>query len=227
MKNPTLVALASAALVMVSVWSAGPAAADGKHVFRGPSHQHHHNQLHSVPPKHFPPPRFHHKHHGHSGHHGFKQHGQFGHHGFKNHGHFGWGGGAFITSPGIVYSAPAYVPPPPVYVPTPVYVPSPPAYAPPVSSAPLPSETVIEFPDGRYELRGDGISVPYRWVWVPKPPMTPPSDVTPSSAPKATADPPRPLEVFRWTDEAGVVHLTDRLEKVPEAYRAKVTKSQS
>src|SRR5262245_13335281 len=29
------------------------------------------------------------------------------------------------------------------------------------------SATVVQ-PDGRYELRGDGVGTPYHWVWVPK-----------------------------------------------------------
>jgi hypothetical protein len=30
------------------------------------------------------------------------------------------------------------------------------------------------YPHGRYVLRGDGITVAYRWVWVPNPPPSPP-----------------------------------------------------
>jgi hypothetical protein len=213
MKNLTLVALASAALVTAGLWFPDPAEADGRNVFRGPSHPQH-NRLHAAPPKHFPPPRFNHGHHGNN---------HFGRFGTKHYGSFGGGWyGGYIASPGIVYSSP----PPPVYVPTPVYVPSPPS-APPVSSVPTPSETVIEFPNGRYELRGDGITTPHRWVWVPNPPAAPPSDATSGSTPKAAPEPTPRIDVFRWTDEAGVVHLTDRLDKVPEAYRAKVTKSKS
>jgi hypothetical protein len=215
MKKLTCVALAFAALAMAAVWSPDPAAAaDGRSGFRGPGHQ---DRLHSVPPKVYPPPRFHNRFQGQ-------------HFGNKPYGQFGWGGGYYggvYASPGIVYSEPAYAPPPPVYVPTPVYVPSPPAYPPPASSVPTPGETVIEFPNGRYELRGDGITAPHRWVWVPNPPTAPPSNGTSPSAPRAAPEPTPRIDVFRWTDENGVVHLTDRLDKVPEAYRAKVTKSQS
>ena len=60
---------------------------------------------------------------------------------------------------------------------------SPPAYG---SLPPVPFSTttfgaaptrpsVIEFPTGRYELRGDGISTPYVWVWIPNPPPPPES----------------------------------------------------
>jgi len=62
--------------------------------------------------------------------------------------------------PVVVYSSP-----PPVYVPaTVVTVPSPPP----------PSPTVVHYPHGRYELRGDGVSQPYLWVWIPNPPPPPP-----------------------------------------------------
>ena len=44
-----------------------------------------------------------------------------------------------------------------------------------------PTVTVVQYPQGRYELRGDGVSVPYYWVWVPvfyaaapPPPLPPP-----------------------------------------------------
>lgn len=30
-----------------------------------------------------------------------------------------------------------------------------------------PSVTVVQYPTGRYELRGDGAAVPFYWVWVP------------------------------------------------------------
>ena len=204
MTKAALVGLASVVVGMCTVVTADPALADGKQGFRGHSHQ---NRLHSVPPQRFEPRRFDHKHH--HGHHRF--HGQ------------GYG---IVAPPAIIYSAPAYVPPAPTYVPTPVHVPSPPAYAPPMSSAPAPTETVIEFPNGRYELRGDGINSPHRWVWIPNPPDAPPFEATPRSA-AVPAEPTRRIEVFRWTDESGAVHLTDRLDKVPEAYRAKVTKPQS
>ena len=32
----------------------------------------------------------------------------------------------------------------------------------------------VVFPEGRYVLQGDGIDVPYRWVWIPNPPTAPP-----------------------------------------------------
>src|SRR5207244_2943713 len=51
------------------------------------------------------------------------------------------------------------------------------AYAPPLPVAPAPPPSmpsVVEYPTGRYELRGDGEASPYTWVWVPKPPPAAP-----------------------------------------------------
>ena len=94
-------------------------------------------------------------------------------------------------------------------------------YAPPggaVSVAPAPPD-VIEYPNGRYELRGDGGATPYRWVWIPNPPSGPPpaAPPPPGAASEAT--------LYRWTDEQGAVHWTDRWDAVPEAYRSQAKKS--
>ena len=35
-------------------------------------------------------------------------------------------------------------------------------------------EREVVFPEGRYVLQGDGIDIPYRWVWIPNPPTAPP-----------------------------------------------------
>jgi hypothetical protein len=37
---------------------------------------------------------------------------------------------------------------------------------PPVVSPP-PAPAVVQYAGGRYELRGDGVSAPYRWDWIP------------------------------------------------------------
>lgn len=59
-----------------------------------------------------------------------------------------------------------YAPYPTVYtLPAPVVVTAPP---------PAPMATVVQYPHGRYELRGDGLTVPYQWVWIPNPPPPPP-----------------------------------------------------
>jgi hypothetical protein len=55
-----------------------------------------------------------------------------------------------------------------------------PAASPPttVVVAPTASERVVSYPEGRYELRGDGTAAaPYYWVWIPAgatPPAPPP-----------------------------------------------------
>ncbi len=56
-----------------------------------------------------------------------------------------------------------------------------------------PTVTVVPYPNGRYELRGDGITVPYYWAWVtaqlyiapPPPPVVPPAapDMPPVGSP--------------------------------------------
>jgi hypothetical protein len=118
--------------------------------------------------------------------------------------------------------APVYAAPPPVYAP-PVY--APPAYA---SPAPPSVPRVVEFPTGRYELRGDGVSSPYAWVWIPNPPVAPPPPPPPSTPPAPSAATPehgprrapsQTAALYRWTDERGVTTWTDSLEKVPTRYR--------
>ena len=84
---------------------------------------------------------------------------------------------------------------------------------------PMPS--VIEYPTGQYELRGDGMSLPYQWVWIPNPPLGPPPDAP------AAPGPVRHTELYRWTDETGAVHWTDRLDAVPQQHRAQTTKLRS
>jgi hypothetical protein len=83
-----------------------------------------------------------------------------------------------------VYAAPVYaVPAYPVYVERPVYyqhVYPQQAYAPPPTHP-----TVINYPHGRYELRGDGIQTPYQWVWIPNPPPPPPPPAAPPAPPSS------------------------------------------
>jgi hypothetical protein len=105
---------------------------------------------------------------------------------------------------------------PSVYVSPTVVVPGPVAAAPP---AVPPMPRVVEHPTGRYELRGDGTATPYEWVWVPNPPPAPP----PAVAPPPSGEPPAGSsgrgETYRWTDAEGTTFLTNRLERVPEAFR--------
>jgi hypothetical protein len=170
-------------------------------------------------------------------------------HSFKGH-HFGprhfvrpFVPFAIAAAPAVVYAAPyyapsvSYAPPafydPPAYYAPPTYYSPPPAYPPRgggLSVAPM--ETVVQYSHGRYELRGDGIAAPYRWVWIPNPPPPPPVAPPPSAEPPAAppssngsngsdgTSPGRKSELYRWTDGAGVIHWTDRLDAVPERYRA-------
>jgi hypothetical protein len=144
---------------------------------------------------------------------------------FDGHPHHGFGHRrAFpvFLAPSVVLEpsvlAAPYVIAPPVYAPPPAYA------APPAASVPR----VVEFPTGRYELRGDGVYSPYAWVWIPNPPAAPPPPPPPSAppgSPAAAPDPrPRPApsrtaSLYRWTDERGVTTWTDSLEKVPARYR--------
>ncbi|HTY79489.1 MAG TPA: hypothetical protein VMI34_16810 [Candidatus Bathyarchaeia archaeon] len=49
------------------------------------------------------------------------------------------------------------------------------------AAAPAPADRVITYPEGRYQLYGDGTRIPYYWVWIPSgsnpapaPPAPPP-----------------------------------------------------
>jgi len=84
----------------------------------------------------------------------------------------------------VVAPAPVYYPPPPVYyAPSPAYS-APPvygnqAYAGPTSAQPR----VIQYPHGRYVLRGDGVVTAYQWAWIPNPPIPPPPAGPPPAPP--------------------------------------------
>ncbi len=49
-----------------------------------------------------------------------------------------------------------------------------------VAPPPPPMPTVVQYPHGRYELRGDGTTTQYHWVWIPNPPPPPPAAAPPS-----------------------------------------------
>lgn len=97
-------------------------------------------------------------------------------------------------------------------------------YAQPVDrTAPPPPPSgpnVVQYPMGRYELRGDGMSTPYTWVWIPNPPPPPPPGPPPAGPFSGDPSMARRSQLYRWTDDQGVMHLTDRLEGVPPQYRA-------
>jgi hypothetical protein len=62
-----------------------------------------------------------------------------------------------VSPPQVVYTAPQVV------------------YQQPQVATPLPAiQRTVEFPHGRYELRGDGVTVAYQWIWIPKVPPVPP-----------------------------------------------------
>lgn len=52
----------------------------------------------------------------------------------------------------------------------------------PVVVAGAPADRVVNYPDGRYQLYGDGKSVPYYWVWIPTG-ATPPAPPAPPRVP--------------------------------------------
>ncbi len=134
----------------------------------------------------------------------------------------------------VVYSAPAVYNSPAVYAP-PAVDDSPPVARAPVTgavSAPSPPATpsVIEYPTGRYELRGDGVTVLYTWVWIPNPPPAPPESAppAPAPAPAPAADDPGPgrqSQLYRWTDAQGVTHWTNRADAVPDEHRGQAKRS--
>src|SRR5580765_4760793 len=82
-----------------------------------------------------------------------------------------YGSLGYDDGPSAGYDPPVAYAPPPVYARPPAY-PPPPAYS-AAPSVPFSTTTVavaptrsgtIDFPTGRYELRGDGMSTPYAWV---------------------------------------------------------------
>ena len=165
-------------------------------------------------------------HHGNHGHH---HHGRFGHRPIFP---------AFVA-PSVVVSSPVVVAPVTVYTPPPAYA-LPPVYsapstwAPPpaYAASPPPAPRVLVYPGGRYELRGDGVTSPYVWVWIPDPPAAPPVPPPPPAPPSGSPEPSFSLRTpaartmaYRWTDDAGVTTWTDSLDKVPERFRAQAARS--
>ena len=131
-----------------------------------------------------------------------------------------------FVAPSVVVVSPVLAAP--YAVPAQVYAAPPVYYAPPAYAAPAPPSMprVVEFPTGRYELRGDGVYSPYAWVWIPNPPAVPPPPPSAPPAPPAATPEPGPRRsssqtaaLYRWTDDAGVTTWTDSLERVPARYR--------
>jgi uncharacterized protein DUF4124 len=158
---------------------------------------------------------------------------RFNHHrGFPHHGR---GFGVVVPAPIVVYTpplfaasipaytAPLYAAPPVIYGPPPVVYSSPPPFAQP---APAPLPRIVQHPTGRYELRGDGIATPYNWVWIPNPPPPPPPPAppaeTPHGGPPSGNTLPAREQIYQWVDDQGVVHWTNRVDRVPRRYREEV-----
>ena len=59
-----------------------------------------------------------------------------------------------------------------------------------------PTVTVVNYPTGQYQLRGDGVTVPYYWAWAPRrtPATAPPPPAVPAAPdmPPAGSPPPPP-----------------------------------
>jgi hypothetical protein len=184
------------------------------------------------------PPSSHH----HGFHHGSKAHRSFNHHGFRHHhggrSFFSWGVGTVYIPPLYYgYGGLPYYSGPPAYSysgPPPYYGPN---YSVPWTNGPRvggsvsvavapPTPSTIQYPNGRWELSGDGMTTPYTWVWIPNPPPPPPAP--PPAPPEEPSGeqptsgsrlPSSPTQIYRWIDEQGVVHLTNRADAVPTMYR--------
>lgn len=159
-----------------------PAIADADRRFHGRAGGEHFSRGHSFGTHRHGGHSFHGRTHSFSGHgrsfnrqgrsfHGHSLHAhRFGHHrSFPRHSiTFG-----LVAPPVVVFSSPVLQAPPPsvfLYAPRTAY--SGPVHAQPAPAPPAPR--VVEYPAGRYELRGDGVSTPYTWVWIPHPPPAPP-----------------------------------------------------
>jgi len=137
----------------------------------------------------------------------------------------GWGGSGVVYGGGVYGGGGYYGVDPSAYsAPDPgYYTPNPGVAAVPDMSTPIPS--VVEYPTGWYQLRGDGVSTPFVWVWVPKPPAAPTIPPVPA-APPPPPDAPSSgrenvqKEVYRWVDDDGVAHWTDQRSSIPQRFRA-------
>jgi hypothetical protein len=147
------------------------------------------------------------------------------HHGFRDHSFT-----PFVGVPGFVGGTSVVVTAPPltqIVEASPVIYAAPPmaaAVAPVALPAPatLPMTTLIDHPNGWYQLRGDGATNPYRWVWIPKPPGEPEPSATGGDAPAKPAEAQARDNrgaAYHWTDDRGVTTWTNKLERVPKRFR--------
>jgi hypothetical protein len=144
--------------------------------------------------------------------------------------HFGFTHPIGLYAPAVTYGlspdpVPQAVTISPVIHVSPTVIVSQPALTQPVPVPAAPAEpsfsTVVEHSTGRYELRGDGVTTPHAWVWIPHPPSAPPSAAQPAAEQRASE--PRVTvrtTAYRWTDEDGTTYVTNRLDRVPEQYRS-------
>jgi len=79
-----------------------------------------------------------------------------------------------LLAPRGVHATPVVVSQPVVYSTYPTVYAVPVYTVPPQAVVATPAPTVVQYPHGRYELRGDGVTTPYFWVWIPTPPPPPP-----------------------------------------------------
>ena len=143
------------------------------------------------------------------------------HHHVNHHGAFApfVGASGFIGGSSVIVTTPA----PPVVVDiSPVfYAPSPAwgsgAEVALTAPASLPTQTLVDHGTGWYQLRGDGMTTPYTWVWIPKAPAAPAPPTEPARLADSNRDP--RAEAYHWTDDRGVTTWTNRLEKVPKRFR--------
>lgn len=122
-----------------------------------------------------------------------------------------------------VYSINIYNPAPAAAQPIVQPVAQPAVYEPPPVSpgsfAPASPQGVVEYEGGRYELRGDGMTTAYKWVWIPNPPPGPPGTSAMRTPASGELAPARRGTIYRWVDDQGVLHVTDRWQTVPQRYR--------
>src|SRR4029077_2489384 len=108
-----------------------------------------------------------------------------------------FGRGVVVFVPPLWYGSDLSYDPGTAYAPTPSYGPA--VYGSGVGGtlalapATPPTPSVIQYPTGRWELRGDGLKIPYRWVWIPPPPAPQPTPISPSGEPVT----PAPFEAGR------------------------------
>ena len=142
------------------------------------------------------------------------------HHGHHDGAFVPFVGAGFIGGSSVIITPPAL---PMVVAASPVLYAPPPMWAPSAAvalpaPATLPTATLVEHPSGWYQLRGDGATTPYTWVWIPKPPASPASPSEPAQLADSNVRD-RRGEAYHWTDDRGVTTWTNRLEKVPKRFR--------